>query len=43
MGHDIIINGVPINEDAMRELLEMLQHQNTSDGRATAEGAGDHG
>ena len=32
MGHDIIINGVPISEDAMRELLEMLERQNTSDG-----------
>lgn len=32
MGHDVIINGVPISEDALREMLEMLQHQNTSDG-----------
>lgn len=32
MGHDVIINGVPISEDAMRELLEMLEYQNTSDG-----------
>ena len=32
MGHDIIINGVPISEDALRELLEMLERQNTSDG-----------
>lgn len=32
MGHDIIINDVPISEDALRELLEMLEHQNTSDG-----------
>lgn len=31
MGHDIIINGVPISEDALREMLEMLEHQNTSD------------
>lgn len=32
MGHDIIINGVLISEDALRELLEMLERQNTSDG-----------
>lgn len=32
MGHDIIINGVPISEDALREMLEMLERQNTSDG-----------
>lgn len=32
MGNDIIINGVPISEDALRELLEMLERQNTSDG-----------
>lgn len=32
MGHDVIINGVPISEDAMREMLEMLERQNTSDG-----------
>lgn len=32
MGHDVIINGVPISEDALREMLEMLERQNTSDG-----------
>ena len=32
MGNDVIINGVPISEDALRELLEMLERQNTSDG-----------
>ena len=32
MGHDIIINGVPISEDALREMLEILERQNTSDG-----------
>lgn len=32
MGHDVIINGVPISEDALRELLEMIRWQNTSDG-----------
>lgn len=32
MGNDVIINGVPISEDALREMLEMLEHQNTSDG-----------
>ena len=31
MGHDVIINGVPISEDALRELLEMMERQNTSD------------
>lgn len=32
MGHDIIINGVPISEDALREMMAMLERQNTSDG-----------
>lgn len=32
MGHDIIINGVPISEDALREMLAILERQNTSDG-----------
>lgn len=32
MGHDIIINGVPITEDALREMMEILERQNTSDG-----------
>lgn len=32
MGNDVIINGVPISEDALREMLEMLERQNTSDG-----------